>query len=202
MIAIIDYGVGNLHSVHKAIEYVGGEAIVTDDAQTILTSDKVILPGVGAFRDGMNGLSERGLVPVINQYVTSGKPFLGICLGMQLLFERSEEMGYHQGLGLLPGIVLSFRDPNLKTPQIGWNQLEVMQENDLLADIKSGSFAYFNHGFYTLPERVEHILVTTNYGIDFASVVGSDNIYGVQFHPEKSQKVGLKLLKNFVKMVS
>lgn len=201
MIVIIDCGLGNLHSVQKAIEYVGGEAIVTDDAQAILHGEKVILPGVGAFKDGMNGLIKRGLISTIQQYIKNRKPFLGICLGMQLLFERSEEMGDHLGLGLLSGSVRSFTDPNLKIPQIGWNQLELRQENDLLLGLKNGSYAYFNHGYYTLPQRAEDILVTTNYGIDFASVVNSGNIYGVQFHPEKSQDVGLQILRNFVERI-
>jgi glutamine amidotransferase len=202
MIAIIDYGVGNLHSVQKAIEYVGGNAVVADDAQKILSADKVILPGVGAFKDGMDGLKERDLISVINRFVASGKPFLGICLGMQLLFEYSEEMGLHQGLGLLPGNVFSFRGERLKVPQIGWNQLDVVGEPTLLADIPNGAYAYFNHSLYALPQRQEHILAKTTYEIDFASVVGSDNIYGVQFHPEKSQKVGLQILKNFVEKIS
>lgn len=200
MIAIIDYGAGNLHSVQKAVEHVGGQATVTSDADTIRAADKVILPGVGAFKDGMGGLHARQLVPVIKEVAAAGKPFLGICLGMQLLFEESEEQGLHQGLGLLPGRVVAFRDPGIRIPQIGWNQLQPTQESALLRDIPEGSYAYFNHSYYCVPENSQHTVATTDYGSPFVSVVWDQNIYGAQFHPEKSQKVGLQILKNFVEL--
>ncbi len=198
MIAVIDYGAGNLHSVQKAVEHVGGQAIVTRDPSTILRAEKVILPGVGAFKDGMEGLTEVGLVPVIKEAAAAKVPFLGICLGMQLLFEKSEELGQHQGLGLLPGSVVGFRDPNLRIPQIGWNQLEPTRESPLFRDIPAGSFAYFNHSYYCVPEIEQQIITKTHYESAFASAVWDENIFGVQFHPEKSQKVGLQILKNFL----
>ncbi|MBL7161014.1 MAG: imidazole glycerol phosphate synthase subunit HisH [Anaerolineales bacterium] len=200
MIAIINYGAGNLHSVHKAVEYVGGEAVVTSDAQTILSAEKVILPGVGAFQDGMEGLDARGLLPVVKQIAESGRPLLGICLGMQLFFDVSEEQGAHQGLGLLPGQVLAFTKPGMKIPQIGWNQLEITSNFPLLKNIPNEAYVYFNHSYYCQPKNQAHVIATTDYGSQFASVVLSKNIYGVQFHPEKSQKVGLQILKNFVEL--
>lgn len=200
MIAVIDYGAGNLHSVQKAVEHVGGQAIITGDAEVILNAEQVILPGVGAFKDGMDGLTTRGLIPVIKEVAASGTPLLGICLGMQLLFEESQEKGLHQGLGLLPGKVMFFQEPELRIPQIGWNQLTPIRECALLRDILPGAFAYFNHSYYCEPENENHIIATTSYGRSFASAVWDENIYGVQFHPEKSQKVGLQILKNFVEL--
>jgi glutamine amidotransferase len=199
MIAIINYGLGNLHSVQKAAAYVGGEAVVTDDPQVILETDKVILPGVGAFADGMDGLEARGLVDVVRA-AAQGKPLLGICLGMQLLFEESEEQGLHEGLGLLPGRVAFFTQPGIKVPQIGWNQLEFAKPSALMNGIQEGDYVYFNHGYYCVPEESGDVLTITDYGLPFASSVERDNIFGVQFHPEKSQKVGLQILKNFVEL--
>jgi len=201
MIAIINYGAGNLHSVNKAIEFVGGTAQVSDDPQVILGAEKVILPGVGAFKDGMNGLEQRGLTEVAKQVAQSGVPFLGICLGMQLFFEESEEQGLHQGLGLLPGCVLEFTDPGIKVPQIGWNQLQIADTDfPLLKGIPAGAYVYFNHGYYCQPAESEHVMASTDYGSSFTSVVSKGNVHGVQFHPEKSQKVGLQILRNFVEM--
>lgn len=201
MIAIIDYGAGNLHSVHKAIEFVGGDAVVSDDVEIIMRADKVILPGVGAFKDGMAGLDGRGLVSVTRDAALSGKPFLGICLGMQLLFEESEEQGLHRGLELLPGRVLEFTQPGIKVPQIGWNQLQIAEAGfPLLKGIPDGAYVYFNHSFYCQPAEQGHVMASTNYGGGFASVVSKGNIHGVQFHPEKSQQIGLQILKNFVEM--
>jgi len=201
MIAIINYGAGNLHSVNKAIEIVGGTAVVSDDPEVILNADKVILPGVGAFKDGMDGLEARGLVSLTKEAAQLGKPFLGICLGMQLLFDESEEQGLHRGLELLPGRVLEFTNPEIKVPQIGWNQLQIIEaEFPLFKDIPAGAYVYFNHSFYCQPSESGHVLASTDYGRDFASVVSKGNILGVQFHPEKSQKVGLQILKNFVEM--
>ncbi len=200
MIAIINYGVGNLHSVQKAAAYVGGAAVVTDDAQVILGADKVILPGVGAFADGMKGLESRRLVPVVREVAALGKPLLGICLGMQLLFEESEEQGQHQGLGLLSGKVILFQQPSVKVPQIGWNQVEVSKPSGLMNGIRDGDYFYFNHGYYCIPEDAGDVLTMTDYGIRFASSVERKTIYGVQFHPEKSQKTGLQIMKNFVEL--
>jgi len=203
MIAIIDYGAGNLHSVQKAIEFVGGQAQITNNAEQILTAEKAILPGVGAFKDGMDGLRANNLVPVIQEFAQSGKPLLGICLGMQLFFEEGLEHGKHAGLGLLPGRVLgfAFEDNSLKIPQIGWNSLQFERESPLIEEISEGSYVYFNHGYYCVPSNPAHRLARTEYGIEFASIVNAENIYGVQFHPEKSQKVGLQILRNFVEKI-
>jgi imidazole glycerol-phosphate synthase subunit HisH len=199
-IAIINYGLGNLHSVHKAVAFAGGDAFVTDDAREILNADKIILPGVGAFADGMRGLNACGLVPVIRKAVVLGKPFLGICLGMQLLFESSEEQGSHQGLGLLSGDVVYFRHPGIRVPQIGWNQIDVRKAHRLLDHINDGDYFYFNHGFYCVPGDQADILTETEYGAPFTSAVQRGNLFGTQFHPEKSQKTGLQILKNFVEI--
>lgn len=200
MIAVINYGLGNLHSVQKALVHVGGEAVVTDDPDEILGADKVVLPGVGAFADGIAGLEARGLVSVVTQFAGSGRPLLGICLGMQLLFDESEEQGRHQGLGLLPGKVVFFRQPGIKIPQIGWNQVEVRKPSRLMAGIEDGDYFYFNHGYYCVPEKAADALTLTEYGVEFASAVERDHVFGVQFHPEKSQKTGLTILKNFVEL--
>ncbi|MFC2042965.1 imidazole glycerol phosphate synthase subunit HisH [Chloroflexota bacterium] len=200
MIAIINYGLGNLHSVQKAAVYVGGTAVVTDDAQVILGADKVILPGVGAFADGMKGLESRGLAQVVREAVESGKPLLGICLGMQLLFEQSEEQGQHLGLGLLSGKVVLFQQPSVKVPQIGWNQVEICKPSGLLKGIQDGDYLYFNHGYYCIPEDARDVLTMTDFGVRFASSVERELIFGVQFHPEKSQNTGLQILKNFVEL--
>lgn len=202
MIVIIDYGAGNLHSVKKAVEFVGGQANVTNDPQKIMGADKVILPGVGAFKDGLDGLKERNLIVVIKDYAATGKPLLGICLGMQLLFEESEEQGVHPGLGLLPGQVVTFTGTSLKIPQIGWNTLSIKKESPLFSGLHTGDYVYFNHTYYCCPQENEDTLTSTEYGISFCSAVNRDNIYGVQFHPEKSQKIGLKILQNFVERIS
>jgi glutamine amidotransferase len=198
MIAVINYGLGNLHSVQKAIAFVGGQAELTDDPDTILQAEKVVLPGVGAFADGMKGLISRQLVPPLKETIQAGKPLLGICLGMQLFFEESEENGRHKGLGLLKGKVKAFDHPGIKIPQIGWNQLEFSKNSHLMKEIQRGSYVYFNHGYYCQPEDKSDIITTTDYGIQFASSVQHKNIFGVQFHPEKSQKIGLKIIQNFV----
>ena len=200
MIAIINYGLGNLHSVQKAAAFVGGDAFVTDAAEEILSADKMILPGVGAFADGMAGLETRSLVPVVKEFAASGKPILGICLGMQLLFEEGSEQGYHDGLGLLKGSVVPFSGKEIKIPQIGWNQLEICTRSNLLAGIENEDYVYFNHGYYCKPENPGDVLTTTNYGIQYASSVKNGQVFGVQFHPEKSQKNGLRILKNFVEL--
>lgn len=196
-VALIDYGIGNLRSVEKALQAVGAETCLTSRAEEILAADKVVLPGVGAFGDGMAGLRERGLVKVVRQVVEQGRPCLGICVGMQLLFEVSEEMGEHAGLGLLPGRVKRFPGHGLKIPQTGWNQLQ-FAASPLMEGLETGCYAYFNHSYYCAPVETGDILASTNFGVIYASMVGRGRLYGVQFHPEKSQAVGLQILSNFV----
>jgi len=202
MIALIDYGIGNLRSVQKALEHVGAEVQLTENPAVIVAADKVVLPGVGAFGDGMKGLRARGLVDVVREVATRGTPLLGICVGMQVLFEVGEERGEHEGLGILPGRVRQFQISdfgfqNLKIPQTGWNQIEPQKDSPLFAGLPRGAYAYFNHGYYCAA-RPEDTLATTDYGGLYPSVVGRGRVYGIQFHPEKSQRVGLLLLKNFV----
>ncbi|MCF6277887.1 MAG: imidazole glycerol phosphate synthase subunit HisH [Anaerolineales bacterium] len=201
MIAIVDYGAGNLHSVQKAIEFVGGHALVTNDAKKILQAEKIVLPGVGAFKDGMDGLQANHLVEVLKEFAATGKPFLGICLGMQLLFDEGHEHGIHVGLGFLAGRVLEFKSETLTIPQIGWNTIRLIKKSPLTADLPDESYVYFNHSYYCAPADLSQMLAVTDYEIEFASIVNDNNIYGVQFHPEKSQKVGLQILKNFVEKV-
>ena len=199
MIAIVDYGVGNLRSVQKAFERVGATAVVSDEPSALDAAQGVVLPGVGAFGDGMANLRARGLVRPLLAQVGAGKPLLGICLGMQLLFEESEEMGCHTGLGLLPGRVVRFPEGDLKVPHIGWNQLRI-RGGELLAGIEDGAYAYFVHSYYARPEVEEQVLAATEYGLEFAAVVGRGVVFGAQFHPEKSQEVGLQLLSNFARL--
>ena len=198
MIALVDYGIGNLRSVEKALGAVGADVRLTVDPAQILAADKVVLPGVGAFGDGMTGLQARGLIGALETIVTRGSPLLGICLGMQLLFENSDELGDFTGLGFLPGRVRRFASSELKVPQTGWNQLLPERENLLLKGIAPGSYAYFNHSYYCDPADKDDVLALTSYGIHYASVVGRGQLYGVQFHPEKSQAIGLQILYNFV----
>ena len=205
MIAIVDYGVGNLRSVQKAMEHVGVVGIITDDSQVIRDAQGVILPGVGAFGDTVDALRSTGLDEIVLEVVERQVPLLGICIGMQLLFDESEEMGLHRGLGVLPGRVVRF-PTDLTVPHIGWNQIHpVNAQTDgcptLLDGVKDGDFAYFVHSYYPVPDDDSVILATTDYGVDFASVVGTDLVFGIQFHPEKSQDVGLRILKNFARVV-
>lgn len=200
MIAIVDYGVGNLRSVQKALERVGAEAVVTSAPEVLDAALGVILPGVGAFGDAMSNLQSRKLLPPVLRQVEQRKPLLGICLGMQLLFEESEEMGRHPGLGLLPGRVVRFPEGELKVPHIGWNQLR-HAKGPLLEGIVPGAYAYFVHSYYAVPQEPGDVLARTDYGVEFASVVGRDRVWGAQFHPEKSQEVGLRLLQNFWRLV-
>lgn len=199
MIALIDYGAGNMHSVHKAFEAVGARVQPTRSPQAILSADKVVLPGVGAFGDCMAELRRAGLLDALQRVVEQGQPFLGICVGMQVLFQESEELGLHAGLGLLPGRVVRFPDAlvarGLKIPHTGWNQIQPA-DNPLFHDLPPGAWVYFNHAYYCQAQP-EHVLAASDYGGDLAAVVGRDNIYGIQFHPEKSQQVGLRILKNF-----
>jgi len=200
MIAIVDYGVGNLRSVQKALELVGAQAVVTSDAAQLDVARGIVLPGVGAFGDGMDNLRARDLVQPLLDQVAQDKPFLGICLGMQLLFDESEEMGLHQGLGLLPGRVVRFPESELKVPHIGWNQL-MGCGTGVLSGIVDGEYAYFVHSYYVAPSDPSDVLATTEYGVEFASVVSRNKVFGAQFHPEKSQDVGLRLLQNFASFV-
>jgi glutamine amidotransferase len=200
MIALIDYGIGNLRSVHKAFSTVGADVILTDEPEHILAADKIVLPGVGAFGDGMAGLTSRRLDKVLHEIVQQDRPMLGICLGMQLLFDSSTELGEYPGLGFFPGKVRRFELNDLKIPQTGWNQLKIKKANTLLQGLESGCYAYFNHSYYCAGEIPSDVLATTEYGLEYASVVGRGNLYGVQFHPEKSQSIGLQILKNFVEL--
>ncbi|WP_341280491.1 imidazole glycerol phosphate synthase subunit HisH [Paenibacillus sp. FSL H8-0537] len=197
MIAIIDYGMGNLHSVSKAVERLGYETVVTDDPQEILAADGAILPGVGAFGDAMGNLRETKLGEVVKQYAASGKPLLGICLGMQLLFTASEEYGDNEGLGLLPGKVIRFQG-DYKIPHMGWNKLSFEQEQSpLFAGLEEGH-VYFVHSFHAKPEQGSDLLATTDYYQQVTAIVGREQVYGMQFHPEKSGELGMQLLGNFL----
>ena len=198
MIAIIDYGMGNLKNVQKGFEKVGYQAQITDDAEEILAADGVVLPGVGAFKDAMNNLEESNLVKVIQDVIEADKPFLGICLGLQLLFTESEEFGITPGLDIIEGRVVKFPDYlDLKVPQIGWNQLNLKQDTKLYQGLDGEIYQYFVHSYYVAPQNKEVIATTTDYGIEFVSSIAKDNIYAVQFHPEKSSQQGLQILKNF-----
>ncbi|MBE0429619.1 MAG: imidazole glycerol phosphate synthase subunit HisH [Thermoleophilia bacterium] len=196
MIAIIDYGMGNLRSVEKALEKVGAEVRVTRDPDEIRQAGKLVLPGVGAFGDAMENLRKRNLTDVIREEVQSGKPFLGICLGLDLIFEESDEHGLHQGFGFLPGRV-ELLDTGFKIPHIGWNQARFEKQSRLLDGVPDGSYFYFVHSYAVVPRQETDILCTTDYGGTFVSAVERDNIAAVQFHPEKSSSLGLTILKNF-----
>ncbi|MDG1893571.1 MAG: imidazole glycerol phosphate synthase subunit HisH [Fuerstiella sp.] len=200
-ITIVDYGMGNLRSVQKALERLGTEAVVTSDAQQIAEADKVILPGVGAFRDAIQALHDHKLVDVIKDTTSAGKPFLGICLGLQLLFDVSYEDGEFQGLGIVPGKVTRFELPaELKIPHMGWNQLHTCTDNPLLNNIRRDAWFYFVHSYYVQPDDDSWTAATTDYGGEFVSIVARDNVFATQFHPEKSQSTGLQLLRNFVEL--
>ena len=198
MIAIVDYGMGNLRSVQKALEKVGADARVTQKTEDIRGADKIVLPGVGAMRPAMEKLDALGLIPAVKQAIGAGKPFLGICLGLQLLFEKSNEGGDVNGLGILKGKVERFSSAKQKVPHMGWNQLKLKKPvNRLFKDIAPLSYVYFCHSYFVNPKDAESAAATTDYGAEFVSAIAVDNIYGVQFHPEKSQAVGLKILGNF-----
>ena len=201
MIAVIDYDAGNIKSVEKALQMLGEEVIITRDREVLLKADKVILPGVGAFGDAMSRLNEYGLVEIIKEIVSRGTPFLGICLGLQLLFDSSEEAPGVEGLGLLPGKVVRFDDnAGLKIPQIGWNALSFPRECKLFSGIDEGSFVYFVHSYYLKADEENDVVATAEYANHIHAAVARDNIYACQFHPEKSSSVGLKILKNFIEL--
>jgi glutamine amidotransferase len=202
MIAIIDYGAGNLRSVRNALTFLGAQVATVATPSQLASADKIVLPGVGAFGAGMNALRQAGFEEPLKQAVAAGVPLIGICLGMQYLFESSDEMGLHRGLGLLPGRVTRFPADGPKVPHIGWNQLHIQQQNPLLAGVESGSYAYFVHSYYVEAGDPSDVLATTDYGIEYASAVAHGTIFGIQPHPEKSQSVGLRILKNFVEMGS
>ena len=200
-IILIDAGTGNLRSVQKALENAGARVTRSDDPQAVLSARKVVLPGVGAFGDFMSGLRARGLQDAIAQVAARGVPLLGICVGMQALFEVGEEMGEHAGLGLLPGRVERLAEsPSVKIPHTGWNQVRVQKEAPLFDGIRSGAYVYFNHSYFCRPSDASVVVATTDYGVEFACAVQRGNVFGVQFHPEKSQAVGLQLLKNFLEV--
>ncbi len=201
-VVLIDAGTGNLRSVQKALETVGANVERTDDPQKVLSGNRVVLPGVGAFGDFMSGLRARGLEEAVREIAARGIPLLGICVGMQALFEVGEEMGEHAGLGLLAGKVVRFAESlPMKIPHTGWNQVEVQNETCLFSGINSGSYVYFNHSYYCQARNSSDVIASTEYGIKYACAVQRENVFGVQFHPEKSQTVGLRILKNFLEAV-
>jgi glutamine amidotransferase len=199
-IAIVDYQMGNLRSVQKAFEKVGQEAVITSDPREVLAAEKVVLPGVGAFRDAIAELRRRDLVGPLGEVIASGKAFLGICLGLQLLFDVSYEDGEFEGLGLVPGEVRRFELPReFKVPHMGWNEVQQRLTPPHVAGIDSGTHFYFVHSYYVVPEDPGLVALTADYGGDFCAAIWRDNLFATQFHPEKSQSVGLKLLDNFAK---
>ena len=201
MTAIIDYDAGNIKSVEKAISYLGYEAVLTRDEETIMNSDKIILPGVGNFGDAMGRLKSYGLDKVLKAYAQTGKPFLGICLGLQLLFEDSEESPGVEGLGILKGHVLKIpKTPELTVPQIGWNDLKLRPGTKLFDGVKDGAFVYFVHSYYLKCEEEDAVAATTEYGVTVHAAVEKGNVFACQFHPEKSSDVGLRILENFLKV--
>ncbi|MBS4029981.1 MAG: imidazole glycerol phosphate synthase subunit HisH [Clostridiales bacterium] len=200
MIVIIDYGMGNLSSVQNGFAEAGFETLVSSDPAEIAAADGLVLPGVGAFGQAMENLRRDQLDQVVLQRAAKGVPLLGICLGLQLLFDRSKEMGDFSGLGLIPGEIVLFDGP-LKVPQIGWNQLDVKRSHPLLDGINNGDYFYFVHSYHARPDREDVILATADYGIDFPAVVQKDNVYGIQFHPEKSSRLGLRILANYGRLV-
>ena len=198
-IAIIDYGVGNLRSVEKAFTSQGIEAVVTSDEKILRKADKLVLPGVGAFKACMDGLKAREFDELVLEAARSGKPIIGLCVGLQMMFDEGHEFGVHKGLGLMPGRVVKFPE-KLRVPHIGWNQVEFKRNHAVFNQLRSQTFFYFVHSFYVEADDPVCVLGETDYGMRYASICGRDNIVGVQFHPEKSQTAGLKLLKNFAEM--
>lgn len=203
MIAIIDYGAGNIMSVEKALNYIGCEVKVTSDADEILSADGAILPGVGSFGDAMQHLQESGLIPAVKQFAASGKPFLGICLGLQVLFESSDESPDAEGLAIFKGKVMRFpSDMGLKIPHIGWNSIEYNSECPIFKGLSKTPYVYFVHSYYLKAEDNSVVSSQADYGIKFHSSVWKDNVFATQFHPEKSGKAGLQILRNFVELTN
>lgn len=202
MITIVDYGMANLRSVQKALERVGTAASISSDPAAVESASKLVLPGVGAFGDAMENLRERGLIEPLRRFIASGRPLLGVCLGLQLLFEYGEEDGGHEGLAAIPGRVVKFTpaDPTLKVPHMGWNAIRWTKPDPMLAGLTPGAHVYFVHSYYAVPTDPSVIATTTDYGQNFCSAIRSGNIFATQFHPEKSQQVGLKILSNFANL--
>ncbi|MEE3233934.1 MAG: imidazole glycerol phosphate synthase subunit HisH [Candidatus Latescibacterota bacterium] len=196
MIAIVDFGLGNLRSVEKAFEFLGVSAAIVENPRQADKATHLVLPGDAAFGDAMSKLHKGGWVACIEQSIAAGKPFLGICVGLQLMFSKSLELGRHEGLGLLSGVCERFPSSE-RVPHIGWNQIDFNNSSPLLHGISSGTYFYFVHSYCVATAKCNEFLASTNYGFDFVSVVGSDGVFGVQFHPEKSQSFGLRLLENF-----
>lgn len=199
MIAILDYDAGNIKSVEKALNFLGEDAVITKDRDLIMSSDKVILPGVGCFKDAMDKIRDYKLDNVIYDVVDSGKPFLGICLGLQLLYKTSEESPGATGLGILDGEIIRIPDaPGLKIPQIGWNSLNITDGAKLFKGIEQNSYVYFVHSYYLKSTKIEDVAATTHFSVDIHASVEHGNVFACQFHPEKSSTVGLKILQNFI----
>lgn len=201
MIVIVDYGMGNLRSVHKAFEKVGFPAVVTQDAEMIRKADGLVVPGVGAFAKAMENLKNLNLVSPIVEFIEKGKPFLGICLGLQLLFSESAEFGWQRGLSIFKGRVVRFTAPHLKIPHMGWNSIHMKKAIPLFKGLAEGSCFYFVHSYYPVPEEEKVVASTTDYGGEFTSGISSGNLFAFQFHPEKSQTAGLQIIKNFAQLV-
>ena len=200
-VTMIDYGIGNYRSVQKALDAVGAKVVLSSDPDEIASADKLVLPGVGAFGATMDALRQRQHIPAIAEAVARGRYLLGICVGMQVLLDDSDELGVHQGLGLIGGHVCKFSEKNnLKIPHIGWNQLHHDGTSPLLQGIPNGDYAYFVHSFACHPTNRQHTVAHSDYGGDFAAIVGRDSIFGLQFHAEKSQNVGLRILKNYLNL--
>lgn len=197
-VTLIDYGLGNLRSVEKALQHAGAGVRLASGPGDVEGAAKLVLPGVGAFGAGIAALKERGLREPVVAAAAAGVPLLGICLGMQLLFERSEEMGEHEGLGLLPGRVLRFQGEGIRVPHMGWNELEPQREHPLLAGVPAGAHAYFVHSYFCQPAEAGDLIASADYGGPFAAMAGRGNVAGLQFHPEKSQRTGLRILRNFL----
>ena len=200
-IAILNYNIGNLSSVRNAIQNLGNTKVdIINNADSIAKYDKIILPGVGAFENAMQYLKLNNMDEAIKLFIKSGKPLLGICLGMQLLFDKSYEFGEHLGLGVISGEVVKFQDKNLKIPHMGWNTINIKQNSKLLKNIKNNEYLYFVHSYYVKAKYKENILAICNYGEDFSAIVQKDNVFGIQSHPEKSSSSGLKILNNFINL--
>ena len=201
MIAIIDYQMGNLRSVQKALEQVGHPAVITSDPSQLRDAERIVLPGVGGFRDAMRELETRRLIEPIRQAIAEDKPFLGICLGLQLLFDVSYEEGEHPGLGILPGRVVRFSLPRgFKVPHMGWNQARIRRPAPILKDIEEGSYFYFVHSYYVEPAEDQVVAIETDYHSPFCAMIWRERLFATQFHPEKSQQLGLRVLKNFAEL--
>jgi glutamine amidotransferase len=199
-IVIVDYGMGNLRNVQRGFERVGFDAKVTRSKKEIEKASGIVLPGVGAFKDCMVNLERYHLIETILRSIEKGKPYMGICLGLQILFSESEEFGLHKGLGVVKGRVVKFRpDPEHKVPHMGWNTVEMQKEIPMLKETQGGDFFYFVHSYYVVPDDKEWMATTTHYGISFTSSIWKDNIFATQFHPEKSQEKGLKILEAFAR---